>query len=157
MTMRISRSASTGFAKDFQDFVIKGNIFDLAVGVVIGGAFGKIVTSFVESILMPLVSVLIPGGSWRETKIVLGLIPDPQHTGAQIENAILVGQFLGGVLDFSIIALVIFLMIRALAKVKRKEQRLDAVDSKECVYCLSIIPIEASKCAHCTSDLPLAM
>lgn len=157
MTMRIYRSATPGFAKDFQDFAIKGNIFDLAVGVIIGGALGKIVTNFVESILMPLISVLIPGGSWRETKLVLGMIPDPQHPGMQIENAILVGQFLAGMLDFTIIAVVIFLMIRAMAKVKRKEQRLDAVDSKECSYCLSIVPIEASKCAHCTSDLPLAM
>jgi large conductance mechanosensitive channel len=154
--MRTSRTA-TGFVKDFQDFVMKGNIFDLAVGVIIGGAFGKIVTSFVESIIMPLVSVLIPGGSWREAKLVLGTIPDPKNAEKQIENAILIGQFLGGVLDFITIALVIFLMIRALAKLKRKEQRLDAADTKECLYCLSTIPIEASKCAHCTSDLPLAM
>jgi large conductance mechanosensitive channel len=66
-------------------------------------------------------------------------------------------DFLSGLLDFIIIAVVIFLMIRVLAKVKRKEDRLDAVDSKECLYCLSIIPIAASKCAHCTSDLLLAI
>jgi large conductance mechanosensitive channel len=157
MAMRSSRSATTGFIKDFQDFVIKGNIFDLAVGVIIGGAFGKIVTSFVESIIMPLVSVLIPSGSWREARLVLGKIPDPNKAGEQIENAILIGQFLGGVLDFIIIGLVIFLMIRAFAKLKRKEERLDAADSKECGYCLSTIPIDATKCSYCTSDLPMAI
>jgi large conductance mechanosensitive channel len=154
MTMRPSRTAATGFAKDFQDFVMKGNIFDLAVGVIIGG---KIVSSFVESIIMPFVSLFIPGGSWREAKIVLGMIPDPKNAGKQIENAILVGQFLGGLLDFIIIAFVIFLMVRALAKLKRKEEKMDAADTKECPYCLSTIPIAASKCGHCTSDLPPVM
>ncbi len=154
--MRHSRAA-TGFVRDFQDFVLKGNIFDLAVGVIIGAAFGKVVTSFVESIIMPIVSVAIPGGSWRETKIVLGSIPDPKNSGKFIDNAILIGQFLGGLLDFLIIAFVIFLMIQALAKFKRKEERLDAADTKDCPYCLSIIPIAASKCGHCTSDLPPTM
>jgi large conductance mechanosensitive channel len=157
MTMRTSRTAATGFIKDFQDFVMKGNIFDLAVGVIIGAAFGKIVTSFVESIIMPIVSVFIPGGSWRDAKIVLGTIADPKNPGKQIENAILVGQFLGGLLDFVIIAFVIFLMIRALAKVKRKEEKIEAADTKDCPYCLSVIPIAATKCSHCTSELPPTM
>ena len=157
MTMRPSRASATGFVKDFQDFVMKGNIFDLAVGVIIGGAFGKIVSGFVESIIMPIVSVFIPGGSWREAKLVLGTIADPKNPGKQIENAILIGQFLGGLLDFVIIAFVIFLMIRALAKVKRKEEKIEAADTKECPYCLSVIPISASKCGHCTSDLPPTM
>jgi large conductance mechanosensitive channel len=157
MTMRTSRTAATGFIKDFQDFVMKGNIFDLAVGVIIGAAFGKIVTSFVESIIMPIVSVFIPGGTWRDAKIVLGTIADPKNPGKQIENAILVGQFLGGLLDFVIIAFVIFLMIRALAKVKRKEEKIEAADTKDCPYCLSVIPIAATKCSHCTSELPPTM
>jgi large conductance mechanosensitive channel len=157
MTMRGSKSTATGLIKDVRDFVLKSNIFNLAVAIVIGVAFGKIVTSFVESIMMPIVSLLIPGGSWRETRIVLGVIPDPQRAGAQIENAILVGQFFGEILDFLIISAIIFLMIKAVAKLKRKEQRLDIADTKECIYCLSIIPIAASKCGHCTADLPLMM
>jgi large conductance mechanosensitive channel len=155
--MRASRTAATGFIKDFQDFVVKGNIFDLAVGVIIGAAFGKVVSSFVESIIMPIVSVFIPGGSWRDAKIVLGTIADPKNPGKSIENAVLVGQFLGGLLDFVIIAFVIFLMIRALAKFKRKEEKLEAADTKDCPYCLSVIPISATKCAHCTSELPPTM
>jgi large conductance mechanosensitive channel len=165
MTMRPSRSAATGFAKDFQDFVMKGNIFDLAVGVIIGGAFGKLVTAFVENIIMPVVSVFIPGGSWRDAKIPFGtitkLIPDPKDAAKKIEtivnNDILIGQFFGGLLDFIIIAFVIFLMVRALAKLKRKEEKIEAADTKECPYCLSTIPIAASKCGHCTSDLPPVM
>jgi len=157
MTMISSRASATGFVKDFQTFVMKGNIFDLAVGVIIGGAFGKIVSSFVESIIMPLVSVFIPGGSWREAKLVLGTIADPKNPGKQIENAILIGQFFGGLLDFVIIAFVIFLMIRALAKVKRKEDKIEAADTKECPYCCSIVPIAATKCSHCTSELPPTM
>ena len=135
MTIKSSRASATGFVKDFQTFVMKGNIFDLAVGVIIGGAFGEIVSSFVESIIMPLVSVFIPGGSWREAKLVLGTIADPKNPGRQIENAILISQFFGGLLDFVIIAFVIFLMIRALAKVKRKEDKIEAADTKECPYC----------------------
>ena len=157
MTMRHSRAATTGFIKDFQDFVVKGNIFDLAVGVIIGAAFGKVVTSFVESIIMPIVSIAIPGGSWRDAKIPLGSIADPKNPGKFIENAILTGQFFGGLLDFVIIAFVIFLMIRALAKFKRKEEKIEAADTKDCPYCLSIIPIAASKCSHCTSELPPTM
>jgi large conductance mechanosensitive channel len=157
MTMRPSRAAATGFLKDFQDFVVKGNIFDLAVGVIVGAAFGKVVTSFVETIIMPIVSVAIPGGSWREAKLVLGTIADPKDPKKTVENAILVGQFLGGLLDFVIIAFIIFLMIRALAKFKRKEEKIEAADTKDCPYCLSVIPVAASKCGHCTSDLPPTM
>ena len=155
--MRPSRAAASGFARDFQDFVMKGNIVDLAVGVIIGTAFGKIVTSFVETIIMPVISTIIPGGTWRDAKIVLGEIPDPKNKEKLIENAILIGQFLGGILDFLIIALVIFMMIRVLASIKRKDEKLEAADTKECPYCLSTIPIAASKCGHCTSDLPPVM
>jgi large conductance mechanosensitive channel len=157
MTIKGSRSVATGLIKDVRDFVLKSNIFNLAVAIAIGVAFGKIVTSFVESIMMPIVSILIPSGSWKEARIVLGVIPDPQRAGAQIENAILIGQFLGEILDFSIVSVVIFLMLKAVAKLKRKEERLDIADTKECMYCLSIVPFAASKCGHCTADLPLMM
>ena len=157
MTIRGSRSTATGFTKDVRDCILKTNIFNLAVAVIIGVAFGKIVTSFVESILMPIVSLLIPTGSWREARIVLGTMPNPLQAGAQIENAILVGQFLGEMLDFLLISAVAFSLIKAVARLKRQEERLDIADTKECLYCLSIVPIAASKCGHCTSDLPRSM
>lgn len=157
MTISGSNFTTTKLIKDLRDFVLKSNIFNLAVAIVIGVAFGKIITSFVETILMPIVSLLMPGGNWRSARIVLSAIPDLHTVGAQIENAILIGQFLGEIIDFLIIAAVIFWMIKAVAHLNRKEERLDRADTKECIYCLSIIPIAASKCGHCTSDLPLEL
>jgi large conductance mechanosensitive channel len=118
MTMRGSSSATTVLIKDVRDFVLKSNIFNIAVAIVIGVAFGKIVTSFVESIMMPIISLLIPGGTWREARIVLGVMPDPHRAGSQIENAILIGQFIGEMIDFLMISVVIFLMLKAVAKLK---------------------------------------
>jgi large conductance mechanosensitive channel len=124
MTVRRGRRAVGGFLRDFQDFALKGNVIDLAIAVVIGGAFGKIVTSFVQDIVMPLVSLAIPGGDWRTAKIVLAPAPPgtPADQVAQLEKAIQIGSFLGSIVDFIIIALVIYLAIRALARFKRQEE-----------------------------------
>jgi large conductance mechanosensitive channel len=143
--MRASRTAATGFIKDFQDFVIKGNIFDLAVAVVMGGAFGKIIESFIKDVITP--AILEPAIKASGAKDLEGWVV----------GAAKIGLFISNVINFLVIALVIFLMIRAMAKFKRKEEKLDAADTKDCPYCLSIIPISASKCAHCTSELPPTM
>jgi large conductance mechanosensitive channel len=145
MTMRSSRSAATGFIKDFQDFVIKGNIFDLAVALVMGGAFGKVIESLIKDVITPAI-----------------LEPVIKASGAKdlegwMVGAAKLGLFLSNIITFVVIAFVIFSMIQAMAKFKRKEEKLDAADSKECPYCLSTIPIAASKCGHCTSDLPPTM
>jgi large conductance mechanosensitive channel len=145
MTMRSSRTAATGFIKDFQDFVIKGNIFDLAIAVVMGGAFGKVVESFIKDVITPAI-----------------LEPAIKASGAKdleswMVGAAKLGLFISNIITFIVIALVIFLMVRAMAKFKRKEEKMDAADTKECPYCLSTIPIAASKCGHCTSDLPPTM
>jgi len=116
----VRRSRANGFLKDFQEFALKGNVVDLAVAVIIGGAFGKIVSSFVENIVMPLVSLAIPGGEWRTAKIILGT-----KTGADgkiVENALLLGTFFGTIVDFVIIALVIFGAIQAIQKFKKKAE-----------------------------------
>lgn len=104
-----TRRRASGFFRDFQEFALKGNVVDLAVAVIIGGAFGKIVTSFVEDIVMPFINPLISaaGEDWRSFKIGPG---------------ILLGKFLGTLVDFVIIAFVLFLVIRALQKFKRKEE-----------------------------------
>jgi large conductance mechanosensitive channel len=143
--MRHSRTAATGFVKDFQDFVIKGNIFDLAIAVVMGGAFGKVVESLIKDVITPAI-----------------LEPVIKASGAKdlegwMVGAAKLGLFLSNIITFVVIALVIFLMVRAMASFKRKEEKLDAADTKECPYCLSTIPIAASKCGHCTSDLPPTM
>jgi large conductance mechanosensitive channel len=105
------------FLKDFKDFASKGNVLDLAIGVIMGSAFGKIVSSLVNDIIMPIVSVMTGGLNFSDIKFVL-----VAATETKAEVAILSGNFLKNTLDFFIIALSIFLMIRALAKMKRKEE-----------------------------------
>jgi len=105
------------FIKDFKDFASKGNVLDLAIGVIMGSAFGKIVSSLVNDIIMPVVSVLTGGLSFSDLKIVL-----VAATQTKAEVAILTGNFLKNIIDFFIIALSIFLMIKGLAKMKRKEE-----------------------------------
>ncbi len=95
-----------GMMKEFKDFTMKGNVVDLAIGVIIGGAFGKIVSSFVGDIVMPLVNPLIPGGDWKAIEVGPG---------------VKLGSFLGTVVDFLIIAFVIFLMVKAINASKKKE------------------------------------
>jgi large conductance mechanosensitive channel len=104
------------FLKDFKDFASKGNVLDLAIGVIMGSAFGKIVSSLVNDIIMPMVSVMTGGLNFSDIKFVL-----VAATETKAEVAILSGNFLKNTLDFFIIAFSIFLMIRALAKMKRKE------------------------------------
>lgn len=96
-----------GFVKEFKEFATKGNVMDLAIGVVIGGAFGKIVTSFVGDVVMPLINPLIPGGDWRTLEVGPG---------------VKLGSFLGTVVDFIIIALAIFVVIKGLNRLKKKEE-----------------------------------
>lgn len=105
------------FFKEFKDFASKGNVMDLAIGVIIGSAFGKIVSSIVNDLIMPIVSVLTGGLNFSDIKLVL-----VQATESKAEVAIMAGNFIKNVIDFLIIALSIFIMIRALAKLKRKEE-----------------------------------
>ena len=105
------------FLKDFKDFASKGNVLDLAIGVIMGSAFGKIVSSLVNDIIMPVISVLTGGLNFNDIKIVL-----VEAVGDKTEVALLVGSFLKNVIDFIIIALSIFVMVKALARFKRKEE-----------------------------------
>lgn len=104
-----------GFVKEFKDFAMKGNVVDLAVGVIIGGAFGKIVTSFVSDIIMPLINPLIPGGDWKTIEVGPG---------------VKLGSFLGTVLDFLIIALVIFSVIRTMNRFNKKQEETPAAPAE---------------------------
>lgn len=110
------------FLKDFKDFASKGNVLDLAIGVIMGSAFGKIVSSLVNDIIMPVISVLTGGLNFNDIKIVL-----VEAVGDKTEVALLVGSFLKNVIDFIIIALSIFVMVKALARFKRKEEAKPAV------------------------------
>ncbi|MES1176039.1 MAG: large conductance mechanosensitive channel protein MscL [Myxococcales bacterium] len=145
------------FFEDFKKFAFKGNVVDLAVGVVIGGAFGKIVTAAVADVVMPLVSLVLPSGDWRTNGIILRTAADPK------DNVVLkYGDFLGAVLDFFVVALALYIIVSKL--VKAAEERLvhhhdpgappPAV--KECPYCLETLPAKATRCRACTAELPAA-
>jgi len=126
--------------KDFKAFVMRGNVMDLAVGVIIGGAFGKIVSSLVSDILMPLIGLIIGGIDFSSLAFTVG-------------NAkVTYGNFINNAIDFIIIAFVIFLMVRAIAKLE-KPAPATAPTTKDCPYCFTAIPIQATRCPHCTSEL----
>ena len=126
---------------EFKAFIMKGNVVDLAVAVVVGGAFGKIVTAFVDGIVMPLVSYVLPANiKWEEW--VLGKFR--------------VGAVLGATVNFLIIAMVIFLvLVKLLEKVtnRKEDVPLLTVTNKECPACLEQVPLKATRCKHCTSAL----
>ena len=132
----------SGLWQEFKGFALKGNLFDLAVAVVIGGAFGAVVNSMVKNLLMPLVSYVTPGqGGYLAWKL------------GRIE----VGAFLGDLVNFLILAVAMFVVIVKVQGGIQRAARLTKADEpliKECPYCLSTIPARAVKCAHCTSDLP---
>ncbi len=140
--------------KEFKEFIMRGNVLDLAVAVIIGGAFGKIVTSLVNDILMPPIGVLLGGVDFSNLFINLSgqafaSLADAKAAGAATINY---GVFLNTVIDFVIVAFVIFLVVRQANRLKRQPAPADPT-TKECPYCLSTIPIKATRCAHCTSEL----
>jgi large conductance mechanosensitive channel len=140
--------------KEFRDFVMRGNVLDLAVAVIIGGAFGKIITSLVSDILMPPIGLLL--GKVDFSSLFLNLSGAPYASLAEAQEAgaptINYGLFLNAVIDFVIVALVIFLMVRAANRLRRPAS-VAAPTTRDCPYCLSTIPLKATRCAHCTSEV----
>ena len=140
--------------KDFKEFAIKGNMLDLAIGVVIGSAFGKIITSIVNDLIMPILSIFT--GKINFQKLFYAL--NGKHYGslelAQADNAATInyGLFITAVIDFLIVAFTIFIVVRQLNKFKKKEKPV-ALKVKECPYCKTDISIEATRCPNCTSQL----
>jgi large conductance mechanosensitive channel len=128
--------------KEFKAFIMRGNVMDLAVAVIIGGAFGKIVASLVSDILMPLIGLIIGGIDFSGLAFTLG------------SAKVTYGNFINNVIDFLIIALVIFLMIKGIDSLKKKPAPVAAEPTtKECPYCFSTISIKATRCPNCTSEL----
>lgn len=141
--------------KEFKDFAMKGNVMDLAIGVVIGGAFGKIVSSLVNDIIMPLVGLLIGKIDFSNLFITLGnshfnTIEEAKKAGVPTLNY---GTFINNVIDFLIISFCIFIVINQMNKFLNKKKEEKLVDTKKCKYCSSDIPIDAIRCPHCTSHL----
>ena len=133
---------------EFRGFMTKTNALALAVGVILGAAVGNVVSSLVADILMPIISRILPGGAWREARIVLSSTTDA--AGKVTENAITYGQFLGTVIDFVVISLVVFLIIRTLIKPVPEPA---AEPMKNCPQCLEMIPEAARRCRACTTQL----
>jgi large conductance mechanosensitive channel len=140
--------------KEFKDFAMKGNVLDMAIGVIIGGAFGKIVSSLVSDVLMPPVGLLMGKVDFSSLFINLSGTPQPSLTAAKAAGAptINYGVFLQATFDFIIIAFVIFLLVKQVNRLKKPEPTA-APTTKDCPHCLSAIPIKATKCAHCTSSV----
>ena len=140
--------------KEFRDFIARGNVIDLAVAVVIGAAFGRIVTSLVEGIIMPPLGMLLGRVDFANLFIDLSGQRPASLADAQLRGlpVIAYGQFINDVISFLIIAFVIFLIIREINK--RREVAAPAV--KDCPYCLSSIPLAATRCAACCSEVSAA-
>lgn len=133
-----------GMLKEFKEFAVKGNVLDMAVGIIIGGAFGKIVTSLVTDLIMPPIGMLLQQVNFADLAITL-----KEKTATAPAVVIKYGAFINTVIDFVIVAFVIFLMIKQINRLKREP----TPTTKECPQCLSMIPIKAVRCAHCTEPV----
>jgi large conductance mechanosensitive channel len=142
--------------KEFKDFIMRGNVLDLAIGIIIGGAFGKIVSSFVSDVLMPPIGMLMGKVDFSNLFISLdgndyASLALAQEAGAATLNY---GLFINNIIDFLIVALAIFLVVRQVNKLTAKKEEAPAEPTtKECPYCKSSIPLAATRCPNCTSEL----
>jgi large conductance mechanosensitive channel len=135
--------AARGLATEFREFLLKQNVVALAAGVVIGAAIGKVVSGIVDDVIMPLVGVVLPGGEWRQAKLALG-------TGG---NAIAYGDLIGRLVDFGIVAFVVFLVLKAFVKPPAPGPAAAAPPTKGCPECLETIPAAARRCRACGSQV----
>lgn len=150
--------------KEFKEFIMRGNVVDMAVGIIIGVAFGAIVQSLVKDVIMPPIGLLLGKVDFSNLFLVLkqGAAAGPYTSPAQAQAAgavsINYGVFVNTIISFLIIAFVVFMLIRQMNRLKRQEPApVAAPTTKECAYCFSTIPIKAVRCPNCTSDLRPAM
>jgi large conductance mechanosensitive channel len=146
--------------KDFKEFAMRGNVIDMAVGIIMGGAFGTIVKSLVADVVMPPIGLLLGGVDFSDFFLVLkqgtaagpyASVADAQAAGAVTINY---GLFINSVISFFIVAVAVFLLIRSINSIRRKEEAPPAEPTtKDCSFCYSSIPIKATRCPHCTSEL----
>lgn len=146
--------------KEFKEFAVKGSVVDMAVGIIIGGAFGTIVKSLVDDVLMPPVGLLLGGVDFKDLFSVLRAgepgppyvtIADAQAAGAVTLNY---GQFINNVIAFLIVALAVFMLVKAINRMRRQELEAPASPTdKACPFCATTIPLTATRCPNCTSEL----
>lgn len=148
--------------KEFREFAMRGNVVDMAVGIIIGAAFGKIVDSMVADVIMPPIGLLLGSVDFTNLYIVLKEGATALAAGAPLAEAkkagavtLNYGQFINFIISFMIVAFAVFLLIRAMNRLKRQEAVAPAAPTtKDCPYCASSIPLKAIRCPHCTSELP---
>ena len=146
--------------KEFKEFAMRGNVVDMAVGIIIGAAFGTIVNSLVSDIMMPPIGILLGNVDFANLFLIIkeGKVAGPYETvaAAKAAEAVTVnyGLFINTVISFLIVAFSVFLVIRHVNRLKRKEEAPPAAPAtKECPFCISVIPLKATRCPRCTSDL----
>ena len=148
--------------KEFKEFAMRGNVVDMAVGIIIGAAFGTVIKSLVADILMPPIGLLLGNVDFANLYILLKpgnpagpylALAEAQKAGAVTLNY---GAFINNIISFIIVAFAVFLLIRSINRLKKAEPAPAAPATKECPYCLSAVPVKARRCAHCTSELKAA-
>ncbi len=145
--------------KEFKEFIMRGNVVDMAVGIIIGAAFGTIVKSLVSDVIMPPIGLLLGNVDFANLFAVLrqGAVPGPYASLAEAQEAgavsINYGVFINTIISFLIVAFCVFLLIRQINRIRREEEAPAEPTTKDCPYCLSVIPIKATRCGHCTSQL----
>lgn len=153
-----------GWIQEFKEFAMRGNVIDLAVGVIIGAAFQRIITSLVGDIIMPFIGLITGGRNFNEQFLILNLpegIEKSAITSLQVASELKVatlnyGSFITAIIDFLIVAFVVFIMVKGINKMaatRKKEVAPAAPTTKKCPFCTSEIGIEATRCPHCTSKL----
>src|SRR5262245_44937295 len=145
--------------KEFREFIARGNVMDMAVGIIVGAAFGKIVASLVDDIVMPPIGLLVGGIDFSNLFLSLSGQTYPSLKAAKNVGAPTVnyGMFFNNIINFLIISFVIFMLVRMVNRLKREEPAPAAAPtSRDCPYCLSSIPLKATRCAHCTSEVRAA-
>jgi len=157
----MAKEEKKGFIKEFKEFIMRGNVIDLAVGVIIGGAFQAIINSFINDLIMPFIGLLTGGISFADQFIVLnagGQTFASAEAAAEAGYSVFAyGAFITAVINFLVIALVVFLMVKAINKAREHASKKDEVEeaptTKVCPYCKSEIDVDATRCPHCTSEL----
>ena len=145
--------------KEFREFIARGNVIDMAVGIIVGAAFGKIIASLVDDVVMPPVGLLIGGIDFSNLFVSLGGQAYPSLKAAKDAGAptLNYGIFFNNIINFLIISFVIFMIVRSVNRLKRQEPAPAAAPTtRDCPYCLSTIPIKATRCPHCTSEVRAA-
>jgi len=148
--------------KEFREFILRGNVLDLAVGVIIGAAFGGVVTSLVNDVIMPPIGLALGQVDFKDLFVLLkeGTTPGPYASVAAAKAAGAVtlnwGAFVNTLINFIIVGFSIFMMVRLANKLHKKPEPAPAAPTKECPYCLSSVPLKATRCPQCTSELKAA-